>query len=180
MNKLYIGFVTFSLIAFCSLIFVFYNQQLTKTNATSNTSSTSSKINYDNSKITLERTACFGYCPVYSVSVDSAGNVIYNGQANVKLKGLHEASISKEKYRELVDEFYRIGYFGFYDNYTQLVSDLPTTITSITINGKTKQVKNYSSPPKGLKELENKIDEITTAQIWIGQCVSQNCESDNY
>jgi hypothetical protein len=40
------------------------------------------------------------------------------------------------------------------------VTDLPSTTTSIRINGKYKQVYNYYGSPKVLNELENKIDEL--------------------
>ena len=123
--------------------------------------------------ITLERTGCFGTCPTYILSIYGDGRVVYNGKYFVKTKGIQNFQISQDKVRELVNEFYRIGYFSLQDKYDAPVTDLPTTTTSITIDGKTKKVVNYYGAPKNLGELENKIDEITNTKILIGKCTSR-------
>ena len=71
--------------------------------------------------------------------------------------------------RELVSEFYKIGYFSMDDKYVSrknadgtetVVTDLPATETSITIGKKTKSIYNYFGGPDALKELERKIDGV--------------------
>ncbi len=37
--------------------------------------------------ITLERTACFGACPVYTLSIYADGTVVYNGERFVDVEG---------------------------------------------------------------------------------------------
>ena len=46
-------------------------------------------------------------------------------------------------------------------------TDLPTTTTSISLNGKYKKVVNYYGTPKELNELENKIDEVAGLKKFI-------------
>ena len=85
----------------------------------------------------------------------------------MKITGTQTTQLSQDKIKQLVDEFYRIDYFSLKDEYTAGITDLPTTITSITIDGKTKKVVNYYGAPKKLDELENKIDEITNSKNWV-------------
>lgn len=66
-----------------------------------------------------------------------------------------------------MSEFYRIDYFSLNDGYNYYVTDHPTTITSITIAGKTKKIINYYGAPKKLDELEDKIDIIADTNRWI-------------
>lgn len=117
--------------------------------------------------ITLERTACFGTCPVYKLTIYGDGRVVYEGERFVNVTGTQNSQISQEKIKELVDEFYAINYFALKDKYDAPITDMPTTITSITIGGKTKKVVNYYGAPKKLDELENKIDEITDSKKWV-------------
>lgn len=122
---------------------------------------------FENVVITLERTVCFGRCPAYKVTLYGDGRVEYEGTRFVQVTGTMATKISQERVKELVTEFNRIDYFSLQDTYDAPVTDLPTTITSITVDGRTKKVENYYGGPKSLTELENKIDETTNSKIWI-------------
>ncbi len=117
--------------------------------------------------ITLERTACYGTCHAYKLTISGEGTVEYEGKQFVNVIGKQTDKISIGKVNELVNTFYNINYFSLKDNYYEPVTDLPTTTTSITINGKTKTVVDYVGAPQSLKDLENKIDEITNSKRWI-------------
>ncbi len=117
--------------------------------------------------MTLERTACFGECPVYKLKVDGKGNVTYVGELYVKVVGKKRAKISLDKVQELFDAFFKVDYFSLDDEYSAMVTDMPSAITSITMDGKFKQVADEGrSGPQELVDLEDKIDEITNSQKW--------------
>ena len=119
-------------------------------------------------EITLERTGCYGTCPVYSVTVHGDGTVIYEGKHFVRIEGVRTYTIPEESVAELVGMFYEINYFSLNDRYDASVTDLPTVITSITVGNETKTVSNYAnSGPERLYYLESKIDEITDSKsLW--------------
>jgi hypothetical protein len=128
--------------------------------------------------ITLKRTACFGACPIYSVTIHGDGTVDYEGIRFVKVEGKRSYKISKKSVRDLVNEFYRINYFSFDDEYVSIknpdgtettVTDLPSCDTSITIGGKTKSVHNYVGGPKSLETLERKIDWVSGVAKYVGK-----------
>ena len=128
---------------------------------------TSTELN--DAVITLERTACYGTCPVYKVTIYEDGKVLYNGEQFVENKGEHDFRISPAKVKDLINEFYEIDYFSLHNEYTANITDLPTTITSIKIAGQAKRVSNYYGAPEKLRELEDMIDEVTNSQRWIGK-----------
>ena len=121
--------------------------------------------------ITLERTACFGTCPVYSLKIKGDGTVIYAGEDFVQTEGIQETTISIEAIEQLVTEFEKADYFSLNDSYTSFgVSDMPSVNTSISIGDRTKAIKHYLgdlSAPEQLTELEDKIDEIVNSAQWI-------------
>jgi hypothetical protein len=119
------------------------------------------KGNIENVTISLERTACFGFCPDYAVTVFGNGTVAYDGHNFVKVVGKHSTQIPQSDVKELVNEFYKVGFFSMNDRYEQQVTDLPSQTTSITIDGNTtKSVYRYGTEPRGLVMLEDKIDEV--------------------
>lgn len=121
--------------------------------------------------ITLERTACFGTCPVYTLTIQGDGTVVYDGKEFVKTKGTSETSITQEKIEQLISEFEKVDYFSLNDSYTErTITDAQSVITSITIDGKPKTIEHYHgdfSAPKQLTELEDRIDEIVNSEQWI-------------
>ncbi len=128
---------------------------------------------FDSVTITLERTSCYGTCPVYEVSIDETGLVQYRGKAFVQVEGKQTRRITPEAVRRLVGEFLAIDFFqlnGRYDSMGGLkVSDLPTTITTINLDGRRKRVEDYVGAPDALRGLEALIDETAGVREWTGK-----------
>jgi hypothetical protein len=127
-------------------------------------------------KITLERTDCFGGCPVYKLTIIADGTVVFEGRRFVKQEGVTRKSVNREQLKQLMAEFDRVNFFSLEDDYSEIrlscPTDQPSAITSIRINGKSKTINHYlgclePKVPKGLTELENKIDEIVNTAQWL-------------
>ncbi len=133
--------------------------------------------------ITLERTACFGACPVYTVSIYADGSVEYNGERFVVVEGAQTGTIDPAAVDQLVAGFVAAGYFDWNDAYTDMhVSDLPTITTSVTRDGETKQITRYAgdnSAPVALAYLENWIDAVAKTQQWTGKEIALTNASGN-
>jgi hypothetical protein len=125
-----------------------------------------------NAVITLERTPCFGSCPVYKLTVYGTGRVVYEGIENVNVIGTKESTISDEQVMELIPRFLDVDYFSLNDSYQKfMVSDMPSAITSIQIAGETKTVQHYhgdKTAPEVLTELEDFIDQTVNSAQWVG------------
>ena len=139
------------------------------------TSAAPTKIAFSDLVITLERTACRGTCPIYKLTIEGNGTVIYEGQDFVQVKGQQTASLSPEQIQELVSAFEQARFSTLPDYIDQDTTDSPSVITSFTLNGKTKTVNHYygdNSAPQELFDLESKIDEITNSKQWTGPAAS--------
>lgn len=126
--------------------------------------------------LTLERTACFGACPIYTVTIYTDGTVEYHGERFVTTEGEQTGSIDPETVQQLIAGFEAAGYFDWNDEYTNMgVSDLPTIITSVTRDGETRQITRYAgdeSAPFALPYLETWIDLAARTSQWTGADVS--------
>jgi hypothetical protein len=129
--------------------------------------------------ITLERTACFGGCPVYTISVSQAGEVQYEGKAHVKKVGIATGKVPPQRVDGLLSELEGGGYFTFADRYASAEStfgryatDSPTAITSVTLRGRTKRITHdygCGAAPGALTVLERRIDEALNSGQWTGR-----------
>jgi hypothetical protein len=124
--------------------------------------------------ITLSRTVCFtGQCPAYRIEIHGDGTVLYEGKENVVVKGQHRTSTTPDKVRQLVNVFREVDYYSLWDYYEgEVFGDAPTYQTSIEIDGQVKQVRERMGPyvgmPATVSKLENSIDTLANAEVWIG------------
>jgi ankyrin repeat protein len=121
-------------------------------------------------KIILARTGCYGSCPSYEVEVHGDGTVLYEGRSFVAITGSHRASVSSDVVAEMVEAFRAADYFSLQDKYMWGATDLPTYTTSISIDGKTKQVVDYAGEHVGMAasvtKLEKDIDHLSGVERW--------------
>ena len=132
--------------------------------------------------ITLERTACYGICPVYTATLDGSGVVKYAGERYVDIPGQQTAKIPPENVRNLLKAFEDIHFFTLRDKYTGPCTDLPTEFISLSVDGKTKRIQNYfcrdakSGPQVDLFKLAQQIDSVAGTRRWIkcdAQCLAE-------
>lgn len=121
--------------------------------------------------VSLERTACFGFCPIYQVTVEGDGSVRYVGEMFVAIEGEQQSRISQSEVRRLVHELERIDFMSLQDSYTDMsATDMPSAITTLRLNGDIKTVVHYHgdfSAPEKLTGLEILIDQLTNTAQWI-------------
>lgn len=113
-------------------------------------------------EIKLEKTACYGPCPVYSVIIYGDGTVLYDGIKHVDNIGKSTHQIPQEHVDDLVAMIYELNYFSLKDGYAAGWTDDSTVITSVRIDGEQKTVTNYGHyGPDRLHEIEREIDDLT-------------------
>jgi hypothetical protein len=129
--------------------------------------------------ISLERTPCFGTCPVYRIAVTRGGSVSYEGRAHVLRVGTATAQIPPERVSALLREMEEAGYFTLSDRYAlseptcrRYSTDSPSAISSATYRGRTKRIQHdygCGGVPGALTVLEDRIDEVLGSQQWTGR-----------
>ena len=91
--------------------------------------------------ILLDRTACYGTCPAYKVTIHGDGRVEYTGEENVRAKGAREGRIEKTGIAELLSEFTRAKFLSISRDYSEekctcgRCTDMPTAITELRLSG---------------------------------------------
>jgi hypothetical protein len=142
------------------------------------------EIDPANFAVKMARTACYGKCPVYSVSVSPDGKVVFEGIENTTTLGKAEATLDKAKMDQLAAAITAAKIFDLHDEYTKesgncpdFATDHPSVTLSIESKGWKKSIRNdlgclkrseYAPWPTNLVDLEKKIDEIVDTKRWTG------------
>ncbi len=121
--------------------------------------------------MTLERTACFGMCPVYGLAVFEDGTVVYVGVRHVATPGVRITQVKPSEVEFLAMQTADFGYFGWEDTYTsQVVTDQSSAITSLNWQDQYKTINRYDgdpSAPIGLVRFEEAIDRLANVARWV-------------
>lgn len=140
-------------------------------------------------EITLQRTACFGTCPDYSVSIRGDGRVrfstiddptfrIRSGQSAedfgtnyVLWPGAHETPVDPEEVSALVGRFHDQHFMGLQDGFQSSMTDSPIYVLTLQAGGSIKRVVDYvgenAGMPRFVTELENAVDDLAGTQRWV-------------
>ena len=123
--------------------------------------------------VTLERTACFGRCPIYKVTVLRDGTVLWEGERFVKTTGKATARLPVAVMADLAKAFARADFFALADKYDRYdVTDNPSAIVGFDDGKRKKSIHHYygdSSAPKALYELEDAVDRLVGTAKWVGK-----------
>ncbi|MGN6820404.1 MAG: DUF6438 domain-containing protein [Sphingomonas sp.] len=145
-------------------------------------------IDYDHLKIELTRSACFGSCPDYKVTIDGAGNVLFSTQEapadpvsgvhrrfsagrGVLVEGIHRTKIDRTTLDGLIAKFREARFFGLKKEYFYPVTDNPTQVVRFASGKADMTVNDYVGDAAGLppeaKALERAIDDAADTARWV-------------
>ena len=117
--------------------------------------------------ISLSKTPCFGVCPTFNFTVFANGMARYEGLKNVEKIGIFKAKLSKEEISQLLNGALSAGFFSLEDSYDNpSVTDLPSTITYLNMEGKEKKVLCRYECDDRLKKVNKMIEAFISKTKW--------------
>jgi hypothetical protein len=120
----------------------------------------------------LERTACFGSCPIYKVTVYGDGAIDWEGEQFVKVVGHATGRATPDQLSRLRAAFVHAGFTSFKSAYDhETITDQPGAEVSFRDGSRTRTVVHHDgdrSAPPSLSLLEDQIDDILETTRWIG------------
>jgi len=127
-------------------------------------------------EFSLERTECFGPCPVYRATIRSDGTVTYVGIKNVPRLGIYTGNANPYVIKHLSELVGQINFFSLENEYSSEMTDQPTAVTSVLRGGERKTVRNYGlSGPSLLWAFESSMDAaIASVTDWVKKQPKKN------
>ncbi|HNN69028.1 MAG TPA: DUF6438 domain-containing protein [Saprospiraceae bacterium] len=114
--------------------------------------------------MTFQKTACFGFCPVFEFRLYRNGICHYDGKQFTPIQGQFYDLMEESEWQNIKNKVDSVGFFALEENYPvsekEVIMDLPKTVTTMFLNGRTKKITNSHSAPQPLKELESLIQQV--------------------
>src|ERR1700680_4156370 len=95
-----------------------------------------------NDFVEVQRTQCFGPCPMYKVRIGGDGQIAWRGEAYVQLKGSTSARVSPDDALLVIGKFQKAGFWSLCESYDRPITDVPSTITTVHIGDNEKHVSD--------------------------------------
>jgi hypothetical protein len=117
--------------------------------------------------ISMEKTACFGQCPIYTLEVIPEGYLLLDARRFNRISGKFKASLSESEKESLLVTVSQLPWNSYDEEYLTGYSDLPSTILTYAQLGDTIRVRYESDKaPQGLLELANTLEDWKKNKYW--------------
>lgn len=128
-------------------------------------------------EISLRRGPCFGRCPQYSVQIDGAGRVRFEGERHVAAIGEVQGQADPAQLATLIAALRTPGLATLRDIYRPgqkgcgpMATDMPSHQIRWQLDDEVHQISYYqgcSGAPEALRRLPAAIDAVAGTQTWI-------------
>lgn len=126
------------------------------------------KKNQSTPLIKMKKTPCFGKCPYFEVSIFNDGSIRYEGFKFVDMMGVYTSQINNKKIALIEDYIRRLDFFSLNEVYDARVTDLPSIIIEVNLNGRYHKVKGRYRMPDNFKMFTKFIDNLLLGvDSWI-------------
>ncbi len=109
----------------------------------------------------IERTPCFGSCPIYKIKIDSTGTLYWNGKRYTSKIGNWKRTLSGSEQMELHSRMKQIRLSQFQSRYdSPEITDLPSVNIRWREHGKMKHITDRSGAPEALHKFEKYVESL--------------------
>lgn len=128
-------------------------------------------------RITLGRTPCFGACPVYEVSVDWTGLVVYEGELYVAVEGHRERQVGADETASLFWRLHAASFFDLRERYETfgdgcevVIDDTAGLRLGLELPGRSKVARVGgcvgSDDADTIERIATEVDEVAGTEEW--------------
>ncbi|MCB9263127.1 MAG: hypothetical protein H6607_12195 [Flavobacteriales bacterium] len=119
-----------------------------------------------NANILFQKTACYGTCPIFKMTIDGSGLATYTGERFVSKVGTYSKQLSKEETESIYKAMKEIRWDTLKKEYPAHVSDLPSVILGYHFKKINKEVVVSGEHPAELDVLDQKLSAIANSDGW--------------
>lgn len=114
----------------------------------------------------IERTACFGSCPTYKLTILQDGSATYQGRRFAAREGRYTGQVDAATMYALKAAADSLDFYKLEDKYDQPVTDLPSVIIRVHADERDKQVIGRVGSPEEFKALTKRAEALLADVEW--------------
>jgi hypothetical protein len=116
--------------------------------------------------IHFQRTACFGACPIYTLTINGEGLAEFHGERFTDKIGRYQKQLSREDTKALFELLNSADWTTFEDEYPTKVTDLPGILFKYNYKKVSKQIVIYGEHPEQLDVFSEYLSKIAESDGW--------------
>ncbi len=114
----------------------------------------------------IERTACYGTCPAYKLTIFQSGEALYEGRRFADREGRFTGRVDAATMQALKDAAEASGFYRLEKEYDMPVTDLPSLIIRLNTGGRDKKVVGRVGTPQSFKDLGQQVEKLLSGVEW--------------
>jgi len=116
--------------------------------------------------IEMNKGACFGRCPVFTLTIYSNGVASYNGERHTDKMGLYLKRLPKSELEALLAAFKKADLWQYPDVYRSQFPDLPAVNITYHEAERSKSILGKETRPEAVIELEGRLNTLANSEGW--------------
>ncbi len=116
--------------------------------------------------VEMSKGPCFGFCPIYTLTVYSNGVVTYHGERNTNRQGTYLRILDKKQLSGLKSQLEKAELWQYQDLYKGRLPDLQTVTITYWEEGDFKTIAGKDGRPKAVVDIETKLEDIANTGDW--------------
>lgn len=117
--------------------------------------------------IEMDKSPCFGLCPVYRLTVYRDGSMKVNAKQNMKISGIHTRQLDKSEIKSLRTRLEKMGLEKYKEEYREPIADAPSTEVRYFIDGRPKKIFTNYIFPEPLQKITDELDQKVIGEGWV-------------
>ncbi len=120
----------------------------------------------ESASIVLSKTACFGTCPIYQMTINGNGLATFEGERFTDKIGSFSKQLTEQETKDLFRQLATYDWNSFQDSYPAQVTDLPSVIFHFNFKDVKKKVSVRGEHPPTLDVIDNMLSNIAESDGW--------------
>ncbi len=116
--------------------------------------------------VEMSKGPCFGFCPVYTVTVYTNGVVTYFGERNTNRQGTHLRILEKNQLVALKKQLEKANLWQYQDLYKGRIPDLQAVTITYWEEGDFKTIVGKDGRPEPVVKIESVLEQIANSGKW--------------
>lgn len=120
----------------------------------------------DEVRFSLDKSACFGNCPIYNLTITQDGYATFEGIANSDKLGIYGKQITDDQFHSIEKAFIESDFESFPKNIPSQIADLPSIAIGYHNGNEYKMVTGKEDRPEQLLQLQFMLEKIADSGGW--------------
>jgi len=117
-------------------------------------------------RFSLKKSACFGKCPTYKLTINQSGYATFEGIANTNKLGIYGKQITDNQFKLLEKAFVNSNFVTFPIQFKSQIADLPANTIGYHNGEAYKEVSGKEERPEQVMQLQFLLEKIADSGNW--------------